>query len=139
MPLTTNDAQAILQGCLSKAEALGATIGISIVDARGDPKAALRQDGAAWRALFIAQGKAFASATHNMPSADLAPRADSAIMRALMLRENGGMIPVQGALPIRRNGSVIGAVGISGAPTSQLDEDIAAAGLAALDPQDGEA
>jgi len=123
----------ILEGATAKAEELAAKVAIVVLDGRGDLKAAIRLDGAQWRAVPIAQGKAFAAAIHDLPSGELAARADSPVMRALMIHERGGIIPVQGALPIRRDGEPLGAVGISGAPTSQLDEDIAAAGIAAID------
>jgi uncharacterized protein GlcG (DUF336 family) len=41
------------------------------------------------------------------------------------------MVPAQGALPIIRNGELIGAIGGSGG-TSEQDEDCARAGLEAL-------
>jgi uncharacterized protein GlcG (DUF336 family) len=122
----------MLEAAADKAAAANVKVAIVILDARGDLKAAVRLDGAQWRAVPIAQGKAFAAAIHDLPSRDLAARADSAIKRALMIREGGNIIPTQGALPIRLDGEPAGAIGVSGAPTSQLDEDIAAAGIAAL-------
>jgi len=134
MTLTMAQAYQILAIATEKAEELNVKISIVILDARGDLKAAVRLDGAPWRSTFFAQGKAFASAMNDMSSADLAERADWAITRALMLRERGNFLCVQGALPIRLNGEQLGAVGVSGAPSSQVDEDIAAAALAEFDP-----
>ena len=47
-----------------------------------------------------------------------------------MAMEGGHMIPGQGALPVFRNGEIIGAVGGSGG-TAQEDEDCARAGIEA--------
>jgi uncharacterized protein GlcG (DUF336 family) len=41
------------------------------------------------------------------------------------------MLPAQGAVPVHKDGELVGAIGASGA-TSQQDEDCAQAGLAAL-------
>ena len=51
--------------------------------------------------------------------------------RGLMAMEGGHMIPGQGALPVYRNGELIGAVGGSGG-TAQQDEDAARAGIDAI-------
>jgi glc operon protein GlcG len=48
-----------------------------------------------------------------------------------MVAEGGHMIPSQGAVPILRNGVVIGAIGCGGG-TGQEDEDCARAGAAAV-------
>jgi uncharacterized protein GlcG (DUF336 family) len=41
-----------------------------------------------------------------------------------------------GGLPVRVNGEIVGAIGVSGAPTVQNDIDCAKAGLAALSEAD---
>ena len=71
------------------------------------------------------------SAAFGVPSADLTERANNPVMRALMQMEDGQLIPQQGAVPIKRGNELIGAIGVSGA-SSQEDEEIARAGLAAL-------
>jgi len=55
-------------------------------------------------------------------------------MRALMHLEHGRIIPVPGAVPLVVAGVLLGAVGISGAPSGERDEEIARAGAAALAP-----
>jgi uncharacterized protein GlcG (DUF336 family) len=58
-------------------------------------------------------------------------RANNPVMRALMQMEDGQIIPQQGAMPIKRGNKLIGVIGVSGA-SSQEDEEVARAGLAAL-------
>ncbi len=130
--LTLDEAQRVIAAARAEAEAKGERIGIVVVDTRGDVKASARCDGAVFRAMQLADGKAYASATHGQPSSALLPRADTAVMRALLQLEHGRMIPVPGAVPLIRDGAVLGAVGISGAPSGERDEEIAAAGAAAL-------
>ena len=110
---------------------MGVKVGISVVDARGDLVAMVRLDGALWRTAPISRGKAYASVAFGVPSADLMERANNPVMRALMHMEDGQIIPQQGAMPIKRGYDLIGAIGVSGA-SSQEDEEVARAGLAAL-------
>jgi glc operon protein GlcG len=58
-------------------------------------------------------------------------RAGAPIIQGIMVAEGGHMIPSQGAVPILRNGVVIGAIGCGGG-TGQEDEDCARAGAAAV-------
>jgi glc operon protein GlcG len=91
-----------------------------------------RLDGALWRTVPIAQGKAAASAAWDKPSGELKDRWRQPVVRALSMMERGRLIPWPGALPIRRaDGTMIGAIGVSGASAAD-DELIAAAGLAVL-------
>ena len=55
----------------------------------------------------------------------------SPIIQGIMAAEGGHMIPSQGAVPIIRNGVVVGACGVGGG-TSQQDEDVARAAVAKL-------
>jgi glc operon protein GlcG len=43
------------------------------------------------------------------------------------------MLPLQGGVPVSRQGRVIGAIGVSGAASAQQDDDIAAAAAAAFE------
>lgn len=131
MAVTLAEAEQILQAAKAKATEMGVIVAIAVVDPRGDLVAMVRMDGALWRTAPVARGKAFASVAYGVPSADLMDRADTPVMRALITMEQGDIIPQQGALPIKRGDTVIGAVGVSGAAAHE-DEDIARAGIAAL-------
>jgi glc operon protein GlcG len=131
MALTLVEIERMLQAAKKKALDMGVIVGISIVDARGDLLAALRLDGALWRTMPVSRGKAYASVAFGAPSAELTERADNPVMRALMLMEEGQIIPQQGAVPIKRGSELLGAIGVSGA-RSEEDEEIARAGVSAL-------
>ena len=131
MALTLAEAERILQAAKKKAQDMGVKVAISIVDPRGDLVAMVRLDGALWRTAPVSRGKAFASVAFGAPSGELTARADNPVMRSLILMEGGNIIPQQGAVPIKRGDELLGAIGVSGA-TSQEDEDIARAGIAAL-------
>ena len=131
MTITLMDAERIVQAAKKKAEEMGIKLTIAIVDTRGDLVTLARMDGAPWRSLALSQGKAHASAEFGVPSGELTERATTPVMRALMQLKAGIFVPQQGAVPIRQDDKVIGAVGVSGA-SSQDDEVVALAGVDAL-------
>ncbi len=77
----------------------------------------------------MAQGKAAASAGFGRASGSLP--ADSPVIQAVITTLGGRMLPAQGAVPVHKDGVLVGAIGGSGA-TAQQDEDCAQAGLAGL-------
>ncbi len=129
--ITLEEAERALQAAKAKGLQMGVKLSISVVDERGDLKCMVRMDGAPWRTPYISRGKARASACFGVPSGDLTDRAMTPVLRAVMEVERGEFVPGQGALPIIRNGELIGAIGGSGG-TAQEDEDAARAGVNVL-------
>ena len=85
--------------------------------------------GASAISATVAQGKAAASAGFGRASGSL--QADSPVIQAVISAMGGRMLPAQGAVPVLKDGELVGAIGGSGA-TAQQDEDCAQAGLDAL-------
>ena len=131
MVLALAEAERILAAAKKKAEEMKLKVVISIVDPRGDLITLVRLDGALWRAIPVAQGKAIASAAFGAPSRDLRDRADGPVMRSLIEYMGGYLTPHQGGLPIKRGDILLGAIGVSGAK-SEEDELIAQAGIDVL-------
>ena len=129
--ITLEEAERSLQAAKAKALEMGVKLSISVVDERGDLKCMVRMDGAPWRTPYISRGKARASACFGIPSGDLTDRAMTPVLRAVMEVERGEFVPGQGALPIIRNGELIGAIGGSDG-TAQEDEDASRAGVNVL-------
>ena len=69
-----------------------------------------------------------ASAAFGRPSGDLTSRADRPTLRGIVMAEGNHMFLGQGAVPIFRNGVLIGACGVGGG-IAQEDEDCARAGV----------
>ena len=128
LSLTLAEAQQIIDGATKKREEIGVPMCVAVVDPRGDLIAMIRQDGTPWRSTLICQGKAVASAAWLRSSGELTDNAQSPVSRGLMAMLDGRMIPGQGALPVFRNGEMLGAVGASGG-ASQQGEDVARAGV----------
>ena len=131
MTLTLEEANRIAKGAVAKAEQLNVKISVAVCDAGGRLVAFQRMDNAIWAGVYGSQGKAVASAAFGRPSGEMTARADHPTPRGIAAAEGGHMIMGQGAVPILRNGAVIGACGVGGG-TSQEDEDCARAGVELL-------
>ena len=122
METATAIAKAAIDACREK----GIQIGATVVDRDGIPQAALRDTIAPKITLEISQGKAYAAVMFNVATSQLADRANSPIGRV------PGLIMSPGGLPIEVGGSLLGGVGVSGAPSGETDAECAQAGIAAV-------
>ena len=129
MALTLVEANQVVQGAIDKAREMNIRISVAVCDAGGRLMAFNRMDNAIWASVYGSQGKAIASVAFGRASGELAERAGSPIIQGIAAAEGGHMIPSQGAVPIVRNGVVVGACGVGGG-TAQQDEDCARAGVA---------
>ena len=126
--LNLEEAERILAAAKAKVQEMGVKLSVSVVDPRGDLIAMFRTDGASWRTPLISRGKAVAASCFGMSSKDLEERFSMPFMQGFMAMQGGHMIPGQGALPVFRNGELIGATGGSGG-SGQQDEDAVRAGI----------
>jgi len=101
----------------------GFNVSVVVVDKHGNVRSVMRDDLAAKYTIEIARRKANMVIMSGISSGSFrAARAD--IQQELNHIE--GLIVMQGGLPIRASGSLIGAVGVSGAPGGDKDEACAA-------------
>lgn len=131
MSITLEEANRVAAGAIAKARELNIKISAAVCDAGGRLVAFQRMDNAIWASAYGSQGKAVASAAFGRASGEMQARADAPTPRGIAAASGGEMIMGQGAVPLLRNGLVIGACGVGGG-TSQEDEDCAAAGAAKL-------
>ncbi len=131
MALSLEEANRIIAGALAKAAELNINVSVAVCDGGGRLIAFQRMDNTIWASAYGSQGKAVASASFGMPSGDLTPLAEHPTFRGIAAAEGGHMIMGQGAVPIVRDGAVIGACGVGGG-TGEEDEICAAAGAALL-------
>jgi len=104
----------------------GYNVSAVVLDRAGNVQAALRDSLAARHTLEIAERKAGMSIMSGSDSGEF--RAARGDIRP-ELNHIDGLIVMDGALPIRAAGSLIGAVGVSGAPGGEKDAACAAAAL----------
>ena len=104
----------------------GYTVSAVVLDRAGNVQAALRDTLAARHTLEIAERKAGMSIMSGTDTGSF--RAARPDIRP-ELNHMSGLIVMEGGLPIRAAGSLIGAVGVSGAPGGEKDAACAAAAL----------
>ena len=129
MAITLAEANRMVQAAVAKADELSVKVSIAVCDAGGNLLAFNRMQGASAVSATVAQGKAAASAGFGRASGTL--QAGSPVIQSVIATMGGRMLPAQGAVPVLKDGEVVGAIGGSGA-TSQQDEECAQAGSAAL-------
>jgi uncharacterized protein GlcG (DUF336 family) len=129
--ITLADAQKIIDAGHKAAADQNLRVTVAVVDARGDLIALGRMPGAGAGTTDTAIGKAMMSAIYGQPSAALTGRATNPATQAFNDATGGRLRFLQGAVPIIRNGFIIGAVGASGA-TAMQDEGVSSAALAVL-------
>ena len=129
MAITLAEANRMVQAAVAKADELSVKVSIAVCDAGGNLLAFNRMQGASAVSATVAQGKAAASAGFGRASGTL--QADSPVIQSVIATMGGRMLPAQGAVPVLKDGEVVGAIGGSGA-TSQQDEECPQAGSAAL-------
>ncbi|MFT4247855.1 MAG: heme-binding protein [Pseudomonas sp.] len=130
MDLTLEQAQHAIAAAIAAAGERGLQLSIAVCDRGGRLLAFARMDQAGWGSVYGAQGKAVASAATGAPSGRIP--ADLPVMVATAQRDGGHMIFAQGAMPIHRDGQLVGAIGVGGARSAQDDEDCARAGADAV-------
>lgn len=126
--MTLNLALDIARHTLDDCRKKGYNTAVVVTDRAGDPQVVLRDVYVSRHAIELAQRKANAVTLSGLSTKDF--RANRADIRA-DLNEVRGILLVQGGLPIRAGGSLVGAVGVSGGP-SEIDEACAAAGIKAV-------
>ena len=129
MRLTLSEANKMVAAAIAEAERTGIKLSVSVCDAGGHLLAFNRMEGAIFISAVAAQGKAVGAVGFGRDSSAIP--GDNPVIQAIMATQGGKIIPAQGALPIVRDGEIIGAIGGSGG-TAQQDEDCARVGLAAL-------
>ncbi len=124
--LTLPTALMIAQAAITECTKMGIQIGVTVVDREGIVQVALRDTIAAQITVPISRGKAFTAANFNSATSALGDLANGPIGRV------PGLIMGAGGLPIEVGGSLVGAIGVSGAPSGETDEQCAQAGIDAV-------
>lgn len=110
----------------------GSPVGVSVVDTAGMPKLFYVPDQTAGFHAYTALRKAYTALSFRKPTSAVAALARDDVEVAARIRNNGNLLAFAGGLPIVMRGQIIGAIGVSGAEPSAVDERCAVAGLAAI-------
>ncbi len=104
----------------------GVQAGVTVVDRGGHPQVVLRDVLAMDLTLEMSRKKAYTAMSFNTPTSRLGARAESPLANHHTLMFSGGGVPVTAA------GSILGGIGVSGAPSGEVDEICAQAGIDAV-------
>ncbi len=132
--LTYAGAAAVLQSGLAHAAQTGVTANIAVSDPAGNLLAFARMDGAPLLSTSIAQDKAWTVAAFNgVPTHDWFGliEGEPALREGIVHRDR--LVVFGGGVPIRVDGVLVGAVGVSGGSAEQ-DRAVAEAAAAAIWP-----
>lgn len=121
--LALETARAALVDCQKR----GFQVAVAVVDRFGNPQVMLRDRFAGPHTPPTATGKAWTAATFRTSTTDLNAISQPGMMQA-GLRNLPNVVLIGGGLVIEAGGSVLGAIGVSGAPGGDADEACAKAG-----------
>lgn len=124
--MTMSTAVAMAQAAVDECTKQGIQIGVTVVDRDGVVQVAMRDTIAAPITVPISKGKAYAAVNFNAATSALADRANTPIGRV------PGLVMSAGGLPLQVGGSLLGGIGVSGAPSGETDEVCAQAGIDAV-------
>ena len=126
------DARRVIDAGLAKAKEIGSPANIAVADAGGNLLAFARMDDAWLGSIDIAINKAFTSRAFNVATDQLSSLAQPGQQfYGIHVSNHGRIMIFAGGVPLKSNGHVVGAVGVSGGTGAQ-DQAIADAAAAAL-------
>src|SRR3954467_6669810 len=133
MPLTLEQTPALVSAAHAKAREDGLRVTVAVVDEGGLLQALARMDGAPPLSSQIAESKAVGAAVWHRDGASLAQvhQERPGFFNAVAQLVRVPIIPGLGSTLIRKDGAVLGAVGVSGGKPEQ-DLECAEAGLRIL-------
>ena len=127
--LTLAVAKRIAEAAEGEAKRRGATVVIAVVDDGGYLLVLNRLDDTQVASVEVGIAKARTAAIFRRPSREFEEQIRNGRLASLVLP---GATPLQGGVPIRYEGRVIGAIGVSG-NSPQEDEEVAIAGAEATE------
>ncbi|MET4475991.1 uncharacterized protein GlcG (DUF336 family) [Bradyrhizobium sp. F1.13.4] len=120
-------ARAALANCRTR----GYQVAVAVVDRFGVMQVMLRDRFAGPHTVPTATGKAWTAASFKTSTTELNAISQPGMMQA-GIRNLPGAVVIAGGLIVEAGGSLVGAVGVSGAPGGDADEACAKAGIDAI-------
>src|ERR1700735_1306726 len=126
------DAKRVIEAAEAKAAEIGQPMNIAVADAGGNLIAHVRMDGAWIGSIDISIKKAFTARAFDISTKDLAEHSQSGGQFFGIHASNEGRIMIfAGGIPLKHDGKVVGAIGVSGGSGEQ-DHAVAEAGAKAF-------
>ena len=128
--LTPETALKAAQAALARCRADGFQVSVAVVDRHGLTQALLRDRYAGAHTIEASQNKAWSAVSFRTNTSDLERSSRTPEMSGI--RQFSRAVAVAGGLMIEAGGSLLGGIGVSGAPGGASDEVCAAAGIKAI-------
>ena len=130
--VSLEEARRVIRAGQKKATEIGVPMNIAVVDAGANLVAFERQEGAWLGSIDIALNKAFTARAFDIETKALAENSQSGgQFFGIHVSNHGKVMIFAGGIPLKRDGEVIGGVGVSGGLGKQ-DQAVAEAGAKAL-------
>jgi len=126
--LTLETSLRIAQAAIDACRKEGVQIAVTVVDRAGHPQVVLRDVLAMDITLPISRQKAHTAMAFNTPLSQLQGR----FTQPYQVPKIDGLVLGAGGIPVNVGGSILGGIGVSGAPSGETDEKCATAGLEAV-------
>jgi uncharacterized protein GlcG (DUF336 family) len=123
-------AQEAAKAALADCRTRGYQVSVAVVDRFGTPQVMLRDRFAGAHTPPTATGKAWTAVSFRSSTSDLNASTQAPAMQGL--RNLPNVVIIGGGVMIEAGGSLLGAIGVSGAPGGDADEACAKAGIAAV-------
>jgi uncharacterized protein GlcG (DUF336 family) len=107
----------------------GSHVGVAIIDSAATPKLYYISDGTAGFHAYTGFRKAYTALIFKMPTSDVGTLSKSDAAVAAKITADTNFLSFAGGVPIKVGDEIIGAIGVSGAEPSAIDERCANAGL----------
>ena len=131
MDITQSRSDVVIAAAAAEASAIGVPMNVAVLDSSANLKAFLRMDGAVLGAIDIALRKAKTAALFDMNTEAVGEFCKPGGTSPGLDATNGGLVVFAGGIPLHASdGTLIGAVGVSGGSVAQ-DAQVAAAAAAA--------
>ena len=130
--VSLEDARRVIAAGEESASELGQPQNIAVVDAGGNLVAHVRMDVAWIGSVDVAINKAYTARAFDLSTAELAANAQpGGPFYGIQESNKGRVVILPGGIPLKRDGEVVGAVGVSGGDGEQ-DTTVAEAAVAAF-------
>jgi len=123
--LSLDTASRIALAAIAQCRREGVQIAVSVIDRGGHVQAMLRDSLAMDITVPISKQKAHTAMAFNSPTSQLEGR----FKGAYQVPKLDGLLVSAGGIPINIGGTILGGIGVSGAPSGATDEKCATAGL----------
>jgi len=129
--MTLATALAAAQGALKSCQDGGYQVAVAVVDRGGNTQALLRDRFAGPHTPETARRKAWTAVSFRTGTSELADLTQPGKPQSAM-RDIPGALALGGGMVIEAAGSIVGGIGVSGAPGGELDDNCAQAGIDAV-------